>query len=312
VTDACADAADLAGAGLVRQPDHRRRRQPRILHPRDASRCLSRRGAPLTTEHHDDGLVSFEFFPPNTPEGVVKLRATRASARGLRPEFFSVTYGAGGATRDKTFATVLEIAARAMGRASHLSCVGATRRRCASCSSWRAMGVRRLVALRGDLPSGMVNRRRVPLRERPGRVRPGRDRRLVPHRGGRLPEAHPQARAPRPTWTPSPRCAPAPTRPITQYVLQRRRVLPLRSGCGAARASSVPIVPGIMPITNYTQLRVSPTACGAEIPRWIAVRLASLRRRRRDAIRAFGADVVGRAVPPPGTRRGAPHCTSTR
>ena len=102
--------------------------------------------------------VSFEFFPPNTPEGAVKLRATRAALAASGPEFFSVTYGAGGATRDKTLATVLEIAAEGHAVAPHLSCIGATRASMRELLQlYRSHGIRRLVALRGDLPSGMVN-----------------------------------------------------------------------------------------------------------------------------------------------------------
>ena len=102
--------------------------------------------------------LSFEFFPPNTPEGARKLREVRARLAALAPSFFSVTYGAGGATRDKTMATVDEIAAEGHQVAPHLSCIGATRESVVELlDTYRARGIRRLVALRGDLPSGMVD-----------------------------------------------------------------------------------------------------------------------------------------------------------
>ena len=102
--------------------------------------------------------VSFEFFPPNTPEGAAKLKTVRAELAAVSPEFFSVTYGAGGATRDKTLATVLEIAAQGHAVAPHLSCIGATRESVSELLAlYRSHGIRRVVALRGDLPSGMVD-----------------------------------------------------------------------------------------------------------------------------------------------------------
>ncbi len=237
--------------------------------------------------------VSFEFFPPNTPEGAVKLRATREALAAADPEFFSVTYGAGGATRDKTLATVLEIAAEGRAVAPHLSCIGATRESMRELLDlYRRHGIRRLVALRGDLPSGMVNH---------GEFRYASDLvEFVRSETGdwfrievaAYPEMHPQARSPRDDLEALVRKVRAGAdAAITQYFYNADAFLRFRDEAAAAGVA-VPIVPGIMPITNFTQLARFSEACGAEIPRWIAVRLASYGD-DRDSIRAFGVEVVG-------------------
>jgi methylenetetrahydrofolate reductase (NADPH) len=237
--------------------------------------------------------VSFEFFPPNTPEGAVKLRATRAALAASGPEFFSVTYGAGGATRDKTLATVLEIAAEGHAVAPHLSCIGATRASMRELLQlYRSHGIRRLVALRGDLPSGMVNHgdfRYASELVEFVRAETGDWFRIEV---AAYPEMHPQAPSPRADLDALVRKVRAGAdAAITQYFYNADAFLHFRDAAVAAGVS-VPIVPGIMPITNYTQLARFSEACGAEIPRWIAVRLASFGD-DRDAIRAFGTDVVG-------------------
>lgn len=131
--------------------------------------------------------LSLEFFPPKTAEGADKLRAVRARLYALQPEFCSVTFGAGGSTQEGTLDTVRAIVAEGWPGVPHLSCIGQTaasiRERLAS---YRAAGVRRLVALRGDLPSG-YGMGRIPPRQRPGGLHPCRNRRSLPHRGGRLP-----------------------------------------------------------------------------------------------------------------------------
>ena len=237
--------------------------------------------------------VSFEFFPPNTPEGAVKLRATRAALAASGPEFFSVTYGAGGATRDKTLATVLEIAAEGHAVAPHLSCIGATRASMRELLQlYRSHGIRRLVALRGDLPSGMVNHgdfRYASELVEFVRAETGDWFRIEV---AAYPEMHPQAPSPRADLDALVRKVRAGADAvITQYFYNADAFLHFRDAA-VATGVSVPIVPGIMPITNYTQLARFSEACGAEIPRWIAVRLASFGD-DRDAIRAFGTDVVG-------------------
>jgi methylenetetrahydrofolate reductase (NADPH) len=236
--------------------------------------------------------VSFEFFPPNTPEGLAKLRDTRRQLAALSPEFFSVTYGAGGATRDKTLGVVDEIAAEGHAVAPHLSCVGATREGVADLlERWRASGVRRIVALRGDLPSGMVDA---------GDFRYASD--LVAFVRERTagwfhievaayPEVHPQAATPEADLKAFVHKVRAGAdAAITQYFFNADAYFRFVEAA-QAMGVSVPIVPGIMPITNYTQLARFSDACGAEIPRWIRLRLAAF---GDDAasLKAFGHDVI--------------------
>jgi methylenetetrahydrofolate reductase (NADPH) len=236
--------------------------------------------------------VSFEFFPPNTPEGSVKLRAVRASLASAQPEFFSVTYGAGGVTRDKTLATVLEIAAEGHAVAPHLSCIGATRESLRELlATFRGHGIRRLVALRGDLPSGMVNHgdfRYASELVEFVRAETGDWFRIEV---AAYPEMHPQARSPREDLEAFVRKVDAGAdAAITQYFYNADAFFRFRDDA-TALGVRVPIVPGIMPITNYTQLARFSESCGAEIPRWIRVKLASFGD-DRDAIRAFGFEVV--------------------
>lgn len=237
--------------------------------------------------------LSFEFFPPNTPEGMVKLRAAREQLARRNPEFFSVTYGAGGATRDKTMATVEEILAEGRPVAPHMSCIGASRESVSELlQTYRAKGIRRLVALRGDLPSGMVDfgafKHACDLVE------------FVREQTGdwfhievaAYPEMHPSARSfeedLRAFVT---KVKAGANSAITQYFYNPDAFLHFRDRAAAAGVT-VPIVPGIMPITNYAQLARFSENCGAEIPRWVRVQLASFGD-DRDAIRAFGREVVG-------------------
>jgi len=236
--------------------------------------------------------VSFEFFPPNTPEGQIRLRETRRQLAELGPEFFSVTYGAGGATRDKTLGVVDEIAAEGHAVAPHLSCIGATREGIAELlERWRASGISRLVALRGDLPSGMVDA---------GAFRYASDLvAFVREQTGdwftievaAYPETHPQAATPAADLDAFVRkVAAGADTAITQYFYNADAYFSFVDAA-RARGLSLPIVPGVMPITNYTQLARFSDACGAEIPRWIRLRLAAF---ADDAasLRAFGHDVV--------------------
>lgn len=236
--------------------------------------------------------VSFEFFPPNTPEGLAKLRETRRALAALEPEFFSVTFGAGGSTRDKSLGVVDEIATEGHSVAPHLSCVGATREGIAELlEHWRAHGVRRLVALRGDLPSGMVDA---------GEFRYASDLvAFVRERTGdwfrievaAYPEMHPQAASPAADLSAFVHKVRAGAdAAITQYFFNADAYFRF---VDAARAQgvTVPIVPGIMPITNYTQIARFSDACGAEIPRWVRLRLAGFAD-DVESLRAFGHDVV--------------------
>ena len=236
--------------------------------------------------------ISFEFFPPNTPEGLVKLRAVRAQLCEAKPEFFSVTFGAGGSTRDKTLAVVLEIAAEGLQVAPHLSCIGATRESILELLGiFKQHGVRRLVALRGDQPSGMVNI---------GEFRYASD--LVQFireqtgdwfhiEVGAYPEMHPQARSPQHDLDAFlTKVRAGANSAMTQYFYNADAYFRF---CDEARkhGCSIPIVPGVMPITNYTQLSRFSETCGAEIPRWIRARLASYGD-DKESIRQFGLEVV--------------------
>ena len=235
---------------------------------------------------------SFEFFPPNTPEGMVKLREVRARLAAFDPEFYSVTYGAGGATREKTLATVLEIAAEGRPVAPHLSCVGATGESVRELLAlYRSHGIRRLVALRGDLPSGM---------REAGDFRHASD--LVAFVRAQTgdwfhievaayPEMHPQARSPRDDLEAfATKVRAGADSAITQYFFNADAYLRFRDEARRLGVD-VPIVPGIMPIGNFAQLARFSDACGAEIPRWIRLKLASFGDDVQ-AIRDFGAEVV--------------------
>ena len=236
--------------------------------------------------------ASFEFFPPNTPDGLAKLRDTRVKLSAVRPEFFSVTYGAGGATRDKSLGVVDEIAAEGHAVAPHLSCIGATREGIAELlEHWQSRGIRRLVALRGDLPSGMVDA---------GAFRYASDLvAFVREQTGdwfhievaAYPETHPQAASPQADLQAFvTKMRAGANAAITQYFFNADAYFRFLD---AARAMGVdaPIVPGIMPIMNHTQLARFSDACGAEIPRWIRLRLAAFGDDTA-SLRAFGHDVV--------------------
>jgi len=235
---------------------------------------------------------SFEFFPPKTPEGVQKLRATREQLAQLRPKFFSVTFGAGGSTRDHTLETVLEIQASGSEAAPHLSCIGSTRENItAILEQYREHGIRHIVALRGDLPSGTVdagefryaNELVAFIRERTGD--------WFHIEVAAYPETHPQARSPRDDLAAFRRKVEAGANSaITQYFFNADAYFDFVDRCEAA-GLSLPIVPGIMPIGNFTQLARFSEMCGAEIPRWMRLRLQEFGDDRA-SIRAFGLDMV--------------------
>ena len=237
-------------------------------------------------------LLSFEFFPPNTPEGAAKLRQARQLLCELKPEFFSVTYGAGGSTQERTIGIIAEIAAEGLQVAPHLSCIGATAGSITELLDlYREQGIRRVVALRGDLPSGMVDR---------GEFRYASD--LVAfirkHSGdwfhievAAYPETHPQAASPMQDLDNFVRKVDAGADgAITQYFYNAAAYFDFVDRA-RARNINIPIVPGIMPITNYTQLARFSDTCGAEIPRWIRLRLAGFND-DVDSLRAFGQEVV--------------------
>lgn len=239
--------------------------------------------------------VSFEFFPPNTPAGDDKLRGVVAELAALRPEFFSVTYGAGGATRDKTLATVRAIAAMGHEAAPHLSCVGATRQTLAEIlATYRAQGIRRIVALRGDLPSGTAvasgEFRFAADLVRFIRETQGADWRLEV---AAYPEYHPQQRyAARDLDHFAAKMRAGADAAITQFFFNADAYFHFVEEA-RRRGVEAPIVPGIMPIHNYARIAQFAARDGIEIPRWVALKMEGFMDDAA-AVRDFGLDVVTR------------------
>ncbi len=238
--------------------------------------------------------VSFEFFPPKTPEGAAKLRVARQALYALQPEFCSVTYGAGGSTHEGTFATVKEILEEGKEAASHFSCIGATREKVRQqLAELRAMGIRRLVALRGDLPSGYGTGGEFQHASDLVafiRVETGDDFHIEV---ACYPEMHPQARSPEHDLRAfSAKVRAGANGAITQYFYNPDSYFRFVDEVRKA-GLDIPVVPGVMPIVGSTQLLRFSDACGAEIPRWIRLRLQSYGDDSA-SIRAFGLDVVTR------------------
>lgn len=236
--------------------------------------------------------ISLEFFPPKTPEGAEKLRAARKQLYALKPEFCSVTYGAGGSTHSGTFTTVSEILAEGVDAASHFSCIGATRAKvCDQLAQLRTMGVKRLVALRGDLPSGYgIGGEFQYASDLVAYIREqcGSDFHIEV---ACYPEVHPQARSPQADMDAFvTKVRAGADSAITQYFYNADSYFRF---VDEARKLGVtlPIVPGIMPITNSSQLLRFSDACGAEIPRWIRLRLQGYGDDSA-SIKAFGQEVV--------------------
>ncbi|HYP83264.1 methylenetetrahydrofolate reductase [NAD(P)H] [Variovorax sp.] len=236
--------------------------------------------------------LSFEFFPPKTPEGAVKLRGVRQQLYAMRPEFCSVTYGAGGSTHEGTFGAVREILAEGVDAACHFSCIGATRDTVrAQLAELKAMGVKRLVALRGDLPSGYgIGGEFLYASDLVRFIREEMDRDFHLEVAC-YPEVHPQARSPEADLQAfAAKVNAGADSAITQYFFSPEAYF--RFVDDARKAGlDLPIVPGIMPITSSMQLMRFSDACGAEIPRWIRLRLTSFGDDTA-SIRAFGLDVV--------------------
>ena len=236
--------------------------------------------------------VSFEFFPPKTPEGAEKLRTVRQALYARRPEFCSVTYGAGGSTQEGTFGTVREILAEGVSAASHFSCIGATRDTVRSqLATLKAMGVKRLVALRGDLPSGYGAGGEFHYASDLVafiRTETGDDFHVEV---AAYPEVHPQARSPEADLQAfALKVRAGAHSAITQYFFNADAYF--RFVDDTQRLGlDVPVVPGIMPILGSTQLMRFSDACGAEIPRWIRMRLQGFGDDTA-SIKAFGLDVV--------------------
>ena len=238
-------------------------------------------------------VFSFEFFPPKSDEGAEKLRSVRSELAALKPRFFSVTFGAGGSTRDRTFDTVAEIQRDSgINAAPHLSCIGSTKENIRDIlTAYRAAGIRQIVALRGDMPSGMreagefryANELVAFIRAETGRH--------FHIEVAAYPEFHPQATSAEKDLLNFKRKVEAGAdSAITQYFYNPYAYFRFVDSCEKLGVD-LPIVPGIMPITNYTQLARFSDACGAEIPRWIRKRLEGFGD-DKESIRAFGEDAV--------------------
>ena len=238
--------------------------------------------------------LSIEFFPPQTPEGVEKLRAVRSKLVVLKPEFFSVTFGAGGSTRERTFSVVKEIAAEGFAAAPHLSCVGSTRDNIRDIlEDYKTAGIRRIVALRGDLPSGMAEAGEFRYANELVefiRKETGDQFHLAV---GAYPEWHPQARYPRDDLSAFARKAKAGANSaITQYFYNADAYFHFVDEVRALGVD-IPIIPGIMPIVSFSKLARFSDTCGAELPRWMRHKFEGLGD-DVDAVHAFGLDVVTR------------------
>lgn len=246
----------------------------------------------LKSQTNFSPTFSFELFPPQTPEGVEKLRATRQQLAQFKPKFFSVTFGAGGSTRDRTFETVSEILAEGHPVAPHLSCIGSTRKNIFSIlKEYQESGIRHIVALRGDLPSGMAQ---------PGEFRYANE--LVTFirkefgntfrvEVAAYPEYHPQARSVQEDFRNfKNKIEAGADSAITQFFYNADAYFHFVEMCEAANLN-IPIVPGVMPINKFSQLVRFADACGAEIPRWVRRKLEGYGDDIA-SIHAFGLDVV--------------------
>ncbi|MBV8471305.1 MAG: methylenetetrahydrofolate reductase [NAD(P)H] [Burkholderiaceae bacterium] len=238
--------------------------------------------------------VSFEFFPPNTPAGTEKLKGVVQELSVLNPHYFSVTYGAGGSTREKTLATVSDIAAQGFEAAPHLSCVGSTRENIAGIlSTYRAQNIRRVVALRGDLPSGTATAgefRFAAELVRFIRESQGPDWQIEV---AAYPEYHPQQRyAAKDLQHFADKMAAGANSAITQFFFNADAYFHF---VDEARKLGVdaPIVPGIMPFHNYARIAQFAARDGIEIPRWMALKMEGYLDDTA-SIRAFGLDVIAR------------------
>ncbi len=237
-------------------------------------------------------IFSFELFPPQSERGVEKLRLVRKQLAQLNPKFFSVTFGAGGSTRDRTLETVLEMQSEGHAVAPHISCIGSTKNAiCTILEKYQAAGIRQLVALRGDMPSGMAQA---------GEFRHASE--LVAYvretfgntfhiEVAAYPEYHPQARSVKADLENfKHKIEAGADSAITQYFYNADAYFYFIDSC-ESMGVSVPIVPGIMPINKFSQLVRFSDMCGAEIPRWIRKKLEGYGDDTA-SIHAFGLDVV--------------------
>ena len=236
--------------------------------------------------------LSIEFFPPKTPEGADKLRGVRQALYALKPQFCSVTYGAGGSTQSGTLQALKEILAEGVDAASHFSCIGATRESVrAQLAEFKAMGVKRLVALRGDLPSGYgAGGEFQYASDLVSFIRAETGQHFAIEVAA-YPEVHPQAKSPEADLQAfATKVKAGADSAITQYFYNSDAYFRFVDDAHKLGVD-VPIVPGIMPITSSSQLLRFSDACGAEIPRWVRLRLQSYGDDVA-SIKAFGLEVV--------------------
>lgn len=237
-------------------------------------------------------LFSFEFFPPQTTEGMEKLVLTRQKLAALNPAFYSVTFGAGGSTQARTLQTVAQIKAEGADVAPHLSCVGSTRDNIRSLlKTYQAQGVRRIVALRGDMPSGMASIGEFQYANELVefiRTETGNHFHIEV---AAYPEVHPQAKSAQDDLRNFKRKMDAGANAaITQYFYNADSYFYFVESCQKL-GMTAPIVPGIMPIVKFSQLARFSEMCGAEIPRWMAKTLEGYGD-DNESVQAFGLDVV--------------------
>ncbi|MGYP001018368245 len=236
--------------------------------------------------------ISIEFFPPQTPEGLEKLRSTRVQLAKLNPTFFSVTYGAGGSTRERTFSVVKEIAAEGFDAAPHLSCIGSTRDSIREIlNEYKAAGIKRTVALRGDLPSGMAETGEFRYANELVEFIRAETGDWFSIEVAAYPEWHPQAKSPKDDLQAFVRKVNAGANSaITQYFFNADAYFNFVDEA-RAQGVTVPIVPGIMPIAGFSKLARFSDACGTDIPRWMRKKFESFGD-DVESIRDFGLDVV--------------------
>jgi len=237
-------------------------------------------------------LYSFEFYPPKTAEGAASLQVVQGKLAALNPDFFSVTFGAGGSTRDLTFDAVVDIQAKGVTAAPHLSCVASTKDNIrAILNNYQQHGISKIVALRGDLPSGMMSAGEFRYaNELVEFIRQETGDHFQIHVAA-YPEVHPQAPSGTQDFKNFKRKVDAGANAaITQYFYNAEGYFYFVDAC-EKNGIDIPIVPGIMPITQYAQLFRFSEMCGADIPRWMRKRLEGFGD-DRESIQAFGLDVV--------------------
>lgn len=236
--------------------------------------------------------VSFEFFPPKTVEGMENLRNARDELAQFNPEFYSVTFGAGGSTRDSTMESVLEIQQAGYQAAPHISCVSSTRDEIrALLKAYQAKGIKRLVTLRGDMPSGLVSGGDFKYANELVRFIREETGDYFHLEVAAYPEYHPEAKSPKADLMNLKNKVDAGANAIiTQYFYNTDAYFRFLDQCESV-GINVPIVPGVMPIYNITQLSRFSNVCGAEIPRWLRMRLEEFGD-DISSLQAFGVDVV--------------------